>query len=413
MSAHLERARLLLAQSRAADAEREVMLALAAEPNDAAALALLALTRASQEKHEAALPPAEEAVGLAPDNAYFHYVRAFVLHRMDRDDDAFAAIQESLRLDPHDPNIFALLAGIQLGRRNWPAALEAAETALGIDPEHIQAANLRSMALVRLGRRAEAMQTVASALQRDPDNAVSHANQGWNCLHRNDPKRAQEHFREALRLDPELEYAREGMLQALKARNPIYRGMLAYFLWISRVSRGMQWGFIAALWFGTRLVRERAVSSHEQAWIWWTLLALMYGFVYLSWTAQPMFNLLLRVNRFGRHVLSHDQRMASNWFGGCLVGAGLSLAWTVWSDSSLGFIAMLGFVVLSICVAATFSRLGRARVKLGIATGTLAAVGIAGVVAVLVGRGDLAGQLGLIFAYGFLGFQLFANFGTR
>jgi tetratricopeptide (TPR) repeat protein len=413
MSAHLERARLLLAQSRPADAEREVMLALAAEPNDASALALLALTRANQEKHDAALPPADEAVGLAPDSAYLHYVRAFVLHRLDRDEEAFAGIQEALRLDPHDPNIFALLAGIQLGRRNWPAALEAAESALGIDPEHIQAANLRSMALVRLGRRAEAMQTVDSALQRDPDNAVSHANQGWNFLHRNNPKRAQEHFREALRLNPELEYAREGMLQALKARNPVYRGMLAYFLWISRVGRAMQWGFIVALWFGTRLVRERAVSSQDQSWIWWTLLALMYGFVYLSWTAQPMFNLLLRVDRFGRHVLSHDQRIASNWFGACIAAAGVSLAWALWRDSSLAFIAMLGFVVLSICVAATFSRLGRARVKLGIATGLLAAVGVAGLTAVLLGRDEVAGQCGLVFAYGFLGFQLFANFGTR
>ena len=43
----------------------------------------------------------------------------------------------------------------------------------------------------------------------------------------------------------------------------------------------------------------------------------------------------------------------------------------------------------------------------------MAAVGVAGMIAVLLGRDDLAGQFGQIFAYGFLGFQLFANFGTR
>ena len=40
----------------------------------------------------------------------------------------------------------------------------------------------------------------------------------------------------------------------------------------------------------------------------WPLLILFYAFIYLSWTAMPMFNLLLRFNRFGRHILTKDQR---------------------------------------------------------------------------------------------------------
>lgn len=410
MSAHLERARLLLAQSRPADAEREVMQALAAQPHDANALALLALTRTRQEKDQAALAAAEEAVGLEPDRAYMHYVHAFVLHRLDRTDDAFAAAKEGLRLDPHDPEIFSLIASIELHRRAWPAALAAAESALAIDPEHVQAANLRSMALVQLGRREEAMATIDFALQRNPESALSHANQGWNQLHRNQPRQAQEHFREALRLDPELEYARSGMLQALKARNPIYRGMLAYFLWINRLSRSMQWGFIIGLWFGTQFIRTQISRAPQQAWLWWSILGLFYVFIYLSWTAQPMFNLFLRLDRYGRHVLSRDQRIASNWFGACFFAAIASCAWWYWGNSGLGFILMFGFLILSICLAATFLRTGRGRAKLAIATGILAAAGAAGVGALFLGRADLAGTCGLVFAYGFLGFQLFANF---
>ena len=74
--------------------------------------------------------------------------------------------QEALRLDPGDPDIFVLLASIELAQRNWPAALAAAEQALALDPEHVNAANLRSMALVRLGRKSEAMATVDHALHR-------------------------------------------------------------------------------------------------------------------------------------------------------------------------------------------------------------------------------------------------------
>ena len=65
MSAHLARAQLLMAQSRPADAERELMLALASRPDDPAALALLALSRSEQRKGPEALAAAESAIGLA------------------------------------------------------------------------------------------------------------------------------------------------------------------------------------------------------------------------------------------------------------------------------------------------------------------------------------------------------------
>src|SRR5579883_2071507 len=123
---HLERARLLLQQSRAVDAERESMLAIAQAPDHPLAHAYLALSRSEQGKKEA-LESARTAVSLAPDSAYFHYVYAVVLHRLDRDAEARTEIDEAIRLDPNDETHFALLASIQLARRDWPAALEAAE----------------------------------------------------------------------------------------------------------------------------------------------------------------------------------------------------------------------------------------------------------------------------------------------
>ena len=408
MTAHLERAQLLLAQSRPADAERESMLALSAQPDNPQALALLALSRIEQDKRNEALEAAREAVGLAPDIPYFHYVHAAVLHRMDREEEAFRAAQEALRLDPHDADHFSLLASIELARRRWPAALEAAEQALALNPGHVGATNLRAMALVRLGRKAEAMTTVDYALHRAPDDAFSHANQGWNCLHQNDPRKAQEHFREALRLQPNLEYAREGMLEALKARNPIYRGMLAYFLWMGRQSARFQWGFIIGIYFGSRLARSLSESQPHLNWLWWPLIGLFYAFVYLSWTAQPMFNLLLRFNRFGRHVLSDDQRAGANWFGGAFVLMLACLIWWLAADNVLGLFGGAVFAALSICVAATFGKIGRNRAIL--AGSTLLLAVLAAVAVVLVVNGNALGN-GLItaFALGFFAFQILAN----
>src|SRR5688572_10135694 len=408
MSAHLERAQLLLAQSRPADAEREAMLALSGQPDDPQALALLALSRIEQDKRDTALEAAREAVGLAPDVPYLHYVHALVLHRMDREEEALRAIQEALRLDPHDADNFSLLASIELGRRRWPAALEAAEQALALNPEHVGATNLRAMALVRLGRKAEAMTTVDYALHRAPEDAFSHANQGWNCLHQNDPLKAQDHFHEALRLDPNLEYARDGMLEALKARNPVYRVMLAYFLWLGRQSSRFQWIFIIGIFFGGRTARALSQSQPALNWIWWPLLGLFYGFVFLSWTAHPMFNLLLRFDRFGRHVLSADQRTAANWFGATFLVALGSLAYWLATDSPAALFGTVVFAILSVCLAATFNRTGRDRKILGSCTAALAVVATGAAFFTL--SNNAAGHVFTFsFALGFIGFQLVAN----
>ncbi len=408
MSAHLARARLLLAQSRPAEAEREAGLALAAQPDDTGALALLALSRSLQKKAPEALEAARSAIGLVPDSAHLHYVHALVLHRADRDGEARAAIAEAIRLDPEDAGHFSLLASIELARGDWSATLAAAEQSLALDPEHINAANLRAMALVRLGRKTEAMQTVDFALHRAPENAFSHANQGWNCLHNNDPRKAQEHFHEALRLEPDLEYARQGMLNALKARNPVYRAMLAYFLWMGRLSRQLQWAVILGVYFGNQTVRGLSEAQPQLKWLWWPLLGLLYAFAYLSWTAGPMFNLLLRFDRYGRHVLSRDQRIASNWFG-ALFGATLAcLVWWLATGRDGAILATVCLAILSVCVAATFSRTGPRRTKLAVVTGLLAFV--AGSMFLLLLAGSPAGlTLVTVFIYGFLGFQFFAN----
>jgi tetratricopeptide (TPR) repeat protein len=408
MSAHLSRAQLLLAQSRPAEAERELLLALAGQPDDPYALALLALSRSDQRKGPEALDAVRQAIGLAPDQAYFHYVHAITLHRLDRDEDARHAIDEALRLDPSDADHFSLLASIELARRNWPSALDAAEQALALNPEHINAANLRAMALVRLGRKEEATATVDFALHRSPDNAFSHANQGWNCLHRNEPKKAQEHFREALRLEPDLEYARQGMLEALKARNPLYRGMLAYFLWMGRLSGKLQWAFIIGMFFANRAIRSFAESQPQLGWFLWPLLGVFIGFVYLTWTAGPMFNLLLRLDRFGRHVLSRDQRIATNWFGATLLSALAGLTWWLVRDDDLGLLGLVFFATLSICLAATFAHAGRSRHILAWSTAALAILGLSTIGLLVLGF-PIALSLSNVFIFGFLGFQFLAN----
>jgi tetratricopeptide (TPR) repeat protein len=407
MSHRLDRAQLLLQQSRPADAERETLLALAEDPESARGHAYLALSRIDQQKNTEALAAAQRAVSLSPDDAFSHHIHAVVLHRLDREKEAFTAIEEAIRLDPENESHFAVLASIHLAMRDWPAALAASERGLMIHPEDVQCANLRSMALVRLGRKEEAMQTVDFALERAPENAWSHANQGWNCLHQNDPRRAQDHFREALRLEPDLEYARQGMLEALKARNPVYRGMLAYFLWMGRLSTKLQWAFILGTMFGVRAVRTLAEERPELGVVLWPLVGLFYLFIYLSWTAGPMFNLLLRFDRFGRLVLSRDERKATNWFGACvLLMVGALTFWAL--GNPVGMFGAIVGAMLSVCVAITFNRTGKKRAGFAIATAVMAVIGLGGCALLLMGDENGFTCLTTFFV-AFLGLQIAAN----
>lgn len=64
------------------------------------------------------------------------------------------------------------------------------------------------MALTQLGHKDEAASSLETALFRDPENAWTHANRGWQQLQHGDREQGMDHFREALRLDPTMDWAR-------------------------------------------------------------------------------------------------------------------------------------------------------------------------------------------------------------
>jgi tetratricopeptide (TPR) repeat protein len=390
----LERAVQLIQLSRYDLAQQELRRQVAESPNDPQAHALLALCLAKGEHLAEATAEAQEAVRLAPDLAFTHYALADVLHDRGRLDEATGAVQEAIRLDPEDPDYHALLSQIHLDQRRWPPALGAAEAALALDPEHGPANNLRAIALVRLGRRDEAGATIEAALARDPENAVTHANQGWARMHAGDFRGALEHFREALRLNPSLEWARAGLVEALKARYPLYGLLLRYFLWMSTLSRRAQWAVILGGLFGFRALRALAANNPALA-PWITPLLVLYGlFVFFTWTAEPLFNLLLRLNRFGRYALSDEEISASNWVGGAVLavlGAGLLYAFTR-NPAMLGVVLAGALVVLLVSGVFRCPR-GWPRTVMAVYTGAVAFLALASVPLTLANPDDPEGGL--------------------
>jgi tetratricopeptide (TPR) repeat protein len=367
----IERAQLLYEQSKYDLAEKELRQALSQEPGHSYGHALLALTLMHRKQLKEATTEAEEAIHLAPDYAFAHYALAKVWYERDDSDKSRAAIEEALRLDPEHPGYHFLLGAIHYDEKRWKEALQSAEQGLQFDAEHGSCTNLRAMALVKLGRRGEAGEAIGAALARDPENAATHANQGWALLHEGKVPEALDHFRESLRLNPNFEWARQGIVAALKARNPVYATLLRGALWMWALSPRARWGVLVGGYFVARITGLM---------IMWLL------FVLLTWIADPFFNLLLRLDRFGRLALSREQIVESNWIGAVLLGAVLSLVGYVVSKQDAAGIAAIVFGLLLIPMAGVFrAPVGPPRTWMSIYTGVMVILGLTSVFTVSLG----------------------------
>jgi len=351
-----QRAMLLLEQNRYPDAERELRAALLQSPQEAHLHAMLALVLLEQLKLNDASAEAGQAIALDPDDPLPHYALAAVLVRRNRLAEALTPVNEAIRLDPFDPKHYALLSQIKIEQRNWQAALDAANRGLAIDPNHDACVNLRGIAQVHLGDREAASQTIRGALERDPENAVTHANQGWALLHQNKPKPAMEHFRESLRIDPTNDWARAGIVEAMKARNPFYRVMLAYFLFMARLSSTAQWGIIVGGYVAYRMLIRLKEDRPELSPYLTPVIAAYFVFAISTWLAPSLFNLLLRLDRFGRYALSRDQRIGATIVGTVLMVAGVIAVLGLIVDPGLLYVAgMVGIITLPASLVMTAS----------------------------------------------------------
>ncbi len=410
MNDNLSRAHLLFDQGRYPMAAEEAGRQLASDPDDPLAHCLLALCLSKMERHEEAIREAQTAVHLAPDFPNGYAVLGSVLDDVGRLREAEAAARAALRLDPDEASHYALLASIRIQQRQWADALEQADRGLAIDPDHTGCANLKGIALVNLGRNQEAGAAIQTNLAKDPENAATHANQGWALLHQGDHKAAMDHFREALRLKPDMEWAQQGILEALRARNPVYGLMLRYFLWMSRFSGKMQLGIIVGAYVGYRLIRGLESSHPALAPFLLPVIIAYVAFVYLNWTARPLFNLLLRLDRFGRLALTRDQVVASNWFGASLLAALAALGGALETGrGSLWFLAA-AFLMLTVPISATFARKpDNGRLWMAVYTVALTALALIAAGVCFFQGTRAADTLFTAFFYGFAGFLWIAN----
>jgi tetratricopeptide (TPR) repeat protein len=130
---------------------------------------------------------------------------------------AIVPLTEAVRLEPRDANFLAMMSAFKYDLHRYVEALQWADKALAIWPNHVFGLNMRARSLAKLGRAYEAREASKGALALNPESATSHAHGGWTHLQVGDARRAVEHFEQSVRLDPNNAASHRGLAMARRS----------------------------------------------------------------------------------------------------------------------------------------------------------------------------------------------------
>ena len=403
----LSKVGILIQQRKYDAAEKILRQLLAQEPTNIQYLALLSELNLAQDKVEESASIIEDAIGLAPDTAHLFFIKSRIDIQKDKYDDGEKSIQQAITLDPYTADYFAWFANIKLARKQYEESLNLANQALEIDPEDLLALNVRSTVLIKLNRKEESFATIEGALRNDPNNAYTHANYGWGLLEKGDHKKALKHFKEALKNDPNFEYAQRGMIEALKATNPVYRLFLKYSFWIGNMGAKYQWGILLGLWLGNQALNQLADAKPGLRPVLIPVIILLALFAFSTWVIKPISNLFLRFNAYGKFLLNKQEKMSSNFVAVALVVllAGLCMYAYSFQDKYI-VLAAYGFAMMVFC---GMMYLPSKYNSIMIYTIAMAVLGLIAIWMAFTGN-PATGAVVNLFIIGFLGFQFAVNF---
>lgn len=308
MNPYGSRGRFHFDQGRYMEAIQEFTRELAESPDDASIFAWISLCHSRLENAKPALESAKKAVGLEPDNDFAFYALAQAYFANNQPKKAEEAIRKAIELEPYVSSYFANLA-VALGNQSrWKAALEAAETGLELDPEDEFCAQVRAHALSLAGRKQDAIAAAEENIEENPDSPHAHATLGWVQLRRGDHKSAEGHFAEALRLDPNEELARDGLLESLRSRFPLYRWMIQFNAWQAQFSKGGQIAIFIAILLIPRAIRAIARSNPQLQPVLIPIAICFSFLIWFTWIGEPLTNIVLLSHPMGRLALERHVR---------------------------------------------------------------------------------------------------------
>lgn len=230
----VERAKTLVGLERYKEAEEILLQVLAGDPTNSDVLEQLSRICYNTKRLRDGIRYAKLAITADPESYYAHYLYAHG-HQTRNTKLAYKHLESSLKIEPNFSNSLYLLAVLQVNDAKLKEALETISHGLRVSPNHSQLLGLRTRALTILGRKEEAAESAQAALRTNALDPGAHAEFAHFQLQVGDREESVARFREALRLDPNNTEAREGLMNALRAKNILFRLTLKASLLLQRI----------------------------------------------------------------------------------------------------------------------------------------------------------------------------------
>jgi tetratricopeptide (TPR) repeat protein len=310
-SVQIERATLLLEQGRVNDAIKELKTFLQQEPENDHALSICARCYFKKKEFDKGIETILQAIRIDPENSYYFYLLGFGYYRKNNHAAALDNLNKAVSMNPYTPEYYGMLSHVYIAEKNFQQALLKANEGLALDAENINCLNARSIALNKLKQTDAAIETMQNALAKDPENETTHSTVGWNYLEKGKHKDAAKHFREALRINPGSESAREGLKEALKSKIAPYRWILQYSFWINNKGRKATRFFPIIIFVVVRILASVLASNNTTMILGGIIIGLYFLFVITTWIINPLANFFLLFYKDGKYALSNSEKWSA------------------------------------------------------------------------------------------------------
>ena len=310
------RTQIYLDQGRYDEAAKLLREQLASSPDDVVILLQLATCYYQDDSDEGnnkrGLEAIESAIRLEPEFAPAHGLHARLLADQKKYVPALAAARQAIALDPYDSDCHGAEAVVHAKRQHWALAEEAAKRGLAIDAEDNPCSAILTHALLMQGKTAEHQEEVSYRMSRDPEDPYTHFNMGLATLRAGDHRQAEVHLKEALRLQPDFEPARQLLLEAFRSRSPLYRGFLKFSFALSKLPPHYRTGAVIAIYLVYRTLRSALDTAAPMAAA--VLTYIWISFSLFSFIGRGLGNLIILCDRSARLALNPRE----TWEGLCV-----------------------------------------------------------------------------------------------
>lgn len=179
-------------------------VAVAEQPHDPRAHAVLAHAARAAGMHDEARAAIDRAVALGPDIADLHLQRSTFLIATREIEEATAALARSAELDPNQFDVYVIQGQLAISRRDLDAAERAHKLAARIAPEHPKALALAGAIALLKGDGARAQALLSKAAAGAPDDTQVLYSLGFAHLRQGQVAFAEQTFLRLVALAPEM-----------------------------------------------------------------------------------------------------------------------------------------------------------------------------------------------------------------